>query len=340
MIPFGHIGLAEVIAGIMVVALNAYVLMGGADYGGGVWDLLASGPRRDEQRELIARSIAPIWEANHVWLIVVVVMLFTAFPLAFNELGIVLHIPLTLMLVGIVLRGTAFVFRSYGARDRLARARWGTTFAIASTITPIVLGMIIGAIASGRVAAASRAVAGGTFVQVYVMPWLALFPIAIGIMALALFAFLAAVYLAQAATDAALQEDFRHRALVAGVAVFVLAFAALLIAFDRAPMVAHGLMQTGWALVVHALTAVAAVTAFAALWTRRYEVARLAAGAQVTFILWGWVVAQYPYVLPTSLTIRDSAAPAITLHLLLVGVIAGTVLLVPSLRYLLRNFTR
>jgi len=125
------IGLPEIVAALMVLALNAYALMGGADFGGGLWDLLASGPRRDAQRALIADSIAPIWEANHVWLIVVVVVLFTGFPVAFATLGTVLHIPISLMLIGIVLRGSAFVFRSYGSRDRSRRKQWGLTFAIA-----------------------------------------------------------------------------------------------------------------------------------------------------------------------------------------------------------------
>src|SRR6185503_10028786 len=133
------IGLPELIAAVMAVALNAYVLTGGADFGGGVWDLFAAGPRRDRQRALIAESIAPIWEANHVWLIVVVVVLFTAFPPAFAMLGTVLHIPLTILLVGIVLRGSAFVFRSYGTRGR---SRWGAAFASASIVTPLLLGIV------------------------------------------------------------------------------------------------------------------------------------------------------------------------------------------------------
>src|SRR5213079_2749803 len=131
------IGMPEIVAGIMVLALNAYVLMGGADFGGGVWDLLAIGPRREAQRALISDSLAPIWEANHVWLIVVVVMLFTGFPAAFGTLGTVLHIPISLMLIGIVLRGSAFVFRSYGAATETARYRWGATFAAASIVTPL-----------------------------------------------------------------------------------------------------------------------------------------------------------------------------------------------------------
>jgi hypothetical protein len=207
---FASIGRPEIVAGIMVLALNAYVLMGGADFGGGVWDLLASGPRRDAQRDLIAKSIAPIWEANHVWLIVVVVLLFTAFPVAFSTLAIVLHIPITLMLIGVVLRGSAFMFRSYGSRAGAARHRWGVAFAAASAVTPVLLGTIIGAIATGDVATAYGRVGAATFPQVFIAPWLAPFPIAVGLFALALFAFLAAVYLTiEAKDDAALRDDFR-----------------------------------------------------------------------------------------------------------------------------------
>jgi cytochrome d ubiquinol oxidase subunit II len=187
------VGMPEIVAGLMVVALNAYVLLGGGDFGGGLWDLLASGPRRDAQRTLIADSIAPIWEANHVWLIVVVVVLFTGFPAAFGTLGTILHIPITLLLIGIVLRGSAFVFRSYGSRDRTRRESWGLAFAIASSVTPILLGIIIGAVASGDVGAAARRIGAAPFTQVFVSPWLAPFPIVVGVFALALFAFLAAV---------------------------------------------------------------------------------------------------------------------------------------------------
>jgi cytochrome d ubiquinol oxidase subunit II len=147
--------LAEVAAWVIVVALNAYVLFGGADFGGGVWDLLASGPRRRRQQELVANAIGPIWEANHVWLIVAVVMLFVCFPAAFAAFGTVLHIPLSLMLIGIVLRGSAFVFRSYSYGPRSEQRRWGQIFAVSSLITPAVLGMCVGAVVSGNVGSAA-----------------------------------------------------------------------------------------------------------------------------------------------------------------------------------------
>jgi cytochrome d ubiquinol oxidase subunit II len=335
------IGLPQIVAGVMMLGLNAYVLTGGADFGGGVWDLLARGPSRDRQRALIASTIGPIWEANHVWLILVVVLLFTGFPHAFASLAIVLHIPLALMLVGIVLRGSSFVFRSYGSRADSAQRRWSRVFAIASVITPILLGVMIGAItmgAVGRAAARLEAAPPPTFASIFVAPWLAPFPFALGALALAIFAFLAAVYLALAATDVDVREAFRRRALGAGGAVFVAAFVALAISYFHAPELGNGLMMRSWSLPFQGLTAAAALTALWALWSRRFALARLAAGAQVSLILWGWALAQYPMIIPPGLTIRDAAAPRITLELLLWGCAGGFAILLPSLAYLFRTF--
>jgi len=332
------VGLPEMVAALMVLALNAYVLMGGADFGGGLWDLVASGPRRDAQRTLIAESLAPIWEANHVWLIVVIVVLFTGFPSAFSTLGIVLHIPISLFLIGIVLRGSAFVFRSYGSRDDARRKQWGLTFAIASSVTPILLGAIIGSLASGSVAAAARDVGTASFGAVFVRPWLAPFPIVVGLLALALFAYLAAVYLTIAATDEDVRDDFRQRALAMSVVVFVFAAVALALSYSSAPRVSAGVIGAPWSLPLHVCTAAAAIAAMVALWRRRYGVARLAAVAQVSFILWGWAYSQYPFIIPETLTIRGSSAPTLTLRLLLVGLSVGGMILIPSLLYLFKTF--
>jgi cytochrome d ubiquinol oxidase subunit II len=326
---------AVAIAGIIMVSLNAYVLLAGADFGGGVWDFFASGPRRQAQRDLISHALAPIWEANHVWLILVIVLLFTCFPVAFSSLAIALHIPLTLMLFGIVLRGTAFVFRSYGSDRDVTQQRWGRVFAIASIVTPVLLGMCVGAIATGNVSTSTTA---SPFIGQFVSPWLTPFGLGVGLLALALFSFLAAVYLTVEAEGTDLQDDFRARALWAAAAVFVIAFGVLALAWREAPMVRTALMAGPWALPLHIVTGIAAVTAIAALWTRRFHRARVAAAAQVTFILWGWAVAQYPYVLPTTLTIDAAAAPAQTLTLTLWAVGVGACVLFPSLFYLFRVF--
>jgi cytochrome d ubiquinol oxidase subunit II len=334
------IGLPEIIAAIMLLALNAYVLTGGADFGGGLWDLLASGPRRVEQRELIARAIAPIWEANHVWLIIVVVMLFTAFPPAYASLSTILHLPLAVLLIGIVLRGSAFVFRSYGSRQGSDRRRFGLAFAMASAATPVVLGVIIGAIATGEVGAAATRLGSASFADVFLRPWIAPFPLVIGLLALCLFAFLAAIYLTLDTSDPELQDDFRRRALGAAALVFVLAFAALGLSWRGAPRVRAGLTVTSWAVGLQAATGVAAVTAIVALWRRAYRIARLGAAAQVSLILWGWGLSQFPYLIPETLTIRQAAAPRVTLILLLCGLVAGGMILVPSLAYLFRMVRR
>jgi cytochrome d ubiquinol oxidase subunit II len=333
--------LPNVLAGITLVALNAYVLFGGADFGGGVWDLLARGERRAEQRDLITHAIGPIWEANHVWLVLVMVLLFTCFPPVFAALSITLHIPLSLMLIGIVLRGSAFTFRSYGSAHDAEQRQWGRVFAIASLLTPVLLGISIGAIASGRVGKAMRldhARGASNFVELYVAPWLTPFSVGVGVLALALFAFLAAVYLTMEAEDERLREDFRARALWSALAVFVVAFAVLIVALATDTHVGPGLTRSTWAIPFHIATGVAAVWAIWALWARRFHVARVAVAVQVTLILWGWALGQYPYMMPPTLTIADAAAPERTLNLTLWALALGAMVLFPSLAYLFRIF--
>ena len=329
-----ELGLPEILAAVLALSLNAYVLFGGADFGGGVWDLLASGPRRSRQREVIAHAIGPIWEANHVWLILAIVLTFTCFSPVFARLGTVLHIPLTLMLIGIVLRGSAFTFRTYDTEHDTAQRRWGRIFASASVITPILLGVSIGAIASGRV----RPIPGAGFVDQFVQPWLTPFALSVGVLALALFAFLAAVFLTMETHDPELCEDFRRRALAAGVAVFFASALVLLLSGDAAPLVRSGLMASAWALPLHLATGASALLVLAALWYRRFRLARLAVGLQVSLIFWGWALAQYPLLVPPDLTIANSASPEPTLRLALIALAVGGVVLLPSLWYLFQVF--
>jgi cytochrome d ubiquinol oxidase subunit II len=330
---------AVVIAGVIIVSLMAYTLLAGADFGGGVWDLLASGPRRKAQRDLIAHAIGPIWEANHVWLIIVVVLLFSCFPPAFARLAVVLHIPFTLLLIGIVMRGSAFTFRTYDSAHSAVQERWGRIFAIASVVTPVLLGMAIGAIVSEGVGRAPVGVPGASFADQYVSPWLTPFALCVGALALSLFAFLAAVYLTvEAGADRALQEDFRRRALAAAAAVFATAAAALLAAHLNAPRVRDALVMNTWAIPFHLATGAAAVAAIGALIRRAYHAARVAAAAQVILILSGWAISQYPFIVPPDLTIRGAAAPRETLVLILAALAAGGLVLFPSLAYLFRVF--
>jgi cytochrome d ubiquinol oxidase subunit II len=329
-----EIALPDVAAALLALSLNAYVLFGGADFGGGVWDLLATGPRRARQREVIAHAIGPIWEANHVWLILAVVLAFTCFSPVFARIMTVLHIPLSLMLVGIVLRGSAFTFRTYDDEHDAAQRRWGRIFSSASLLTPLLLGISLGAVASGRVVAPTR----GTFAERFVEPWLTPFAFGVGLLTVALFAFLAAVFLTLETRDRELVEDFRRRALGAGVAVFLASALVLLLSFQAAPLLSRGLTGSGWALPLHLATAASAMAVFAALWTRRYRLARVLVGLQVSLIFWGWTVSQYPYLVPPDLTIAGAAAPEITLRLTFWALGLGTLVLAPSLVYLFRVF--
>ena len=329
--------LPAVIAGAIAAALNIYALFAGADFGGGVWDLFAYGPRRDRQRALVADAIAPIWEANHVWLILVVVLLFTAFPSAFSRLMTLLHIPMTVMLLGIVLRGSAFTFRSYDSRRDTVQRRWGRIFAIASIGTPLMLGIIVGTIATGALST-ERLTNSPSFVDAYVEPWLSLFPLGIGVLALSLFAFLAAVYLTVEAPEEGLREDFRQRALWAGVASATVAAIDLYLARAEAPLVWSGLTEGDLAMVFRVGATVAALGAIASLWRRRYRVARIAAVVEVSLIVWGWALGEFPYLVPPDLTVMNSAAPSATLRLLAVALLVGLAVLIPSLRYLFKIF--
>jgi cytochrome d ubiquinol oxidase subunit II len=328
---------ATLLAGALVVALNAYVLLGGADFGGGVWDLLAHGPRKEAQRQLVAHAIGPVWEANHVWLILAIVLLFTCFPAAFARIVVPLNLPLTGVLIGIVLRGSAFAFRGYGGDRDAVQRRWGRVFAVASLVTPLLLGTALGAVAAGAVGEAARGATSG-FAAQYITPWLAPFPLSVGAVTLACFAFLAAAYLTLEAPEGPLREDFRRRALGSGIAVGAAALAALLAAVPTVPLMRHGLLGSSWALPFQLTTAVVALTALGALWRRRYALARLAAMLQVSLVLWGWAWSQYPYVVPPDLTIATAAAPVATLRLVLAALVLGALVLVPSLFYLFRVF--
>ena len=329
------IGLPEICAGVILVALIVYALLAGADFGAGVWDLLARGPRAKEQRDVIADAIGPIWEANHVWLIIVVVMLFTAFPSAFAVLMTALHIPITLMLVGIVLRGSSFVFRKYDSQRDPVQQRWGRVFAISSILTPVLLGIVAGAISTGGIEVDGRIVTSG-----FVSPWLGAFPLAVGAFALALFAFLAAVYLTLETEDAELRDDFRTRALATAVALGIIAALVLILSRHHAPLVWDDLTAGPGAVAIHVATALAAVGAIAALLARRWRLAAALAAAQVALILGGWGFAIGPWLVPGEITIRQAAAPDHTLRLLLVVLGGGSLILLPAFAYLYLTFKR
>lgn len=307
--------------------------MGGADFGGGMWDLLAVGPRAGGQRKAIAEAIGPIWEANHVWLILVVVLLFTGFPTGFTAMMTALNIPFTVMLIGIVLRGSAFIFRKYDSQSDAAQRRWSTVFGIASFFTPFFQGVIVGALATGQIRVVDGQVVTGFFAG-----WLTLFALACGVFALGLFAFLAATYLTiDTKNHPDLQNDFRLRALWSGLMLAPIAAVVFLTFKQGSPQMFHGLTHW-WAPLLLGCTSFFAIAALAALWRRRFALARVAAVGQVTLILVGWCLAQYPNLVTPDVTVNNAHAPEITLRLLVLALSAGAIVLLPSLAFLFYIF--
>ncbi|MGY1828407.1 MULTISPECIES: cytochrome d ubiquinol oxidase subunit II [unclassified Blastococcus] len=326
--------LPEVLLSVMFVGLLAYALFGGADFGAGIWDLLAGGTRRGTpQRELIERSIAPVWEANHVWLIFVLVVLWTAFPGAFAAVVTTLYIPLTLAAFGMIARGAAFAFRK--SITTLGMRRFlGGGFALSSLATPYFLGAVVGGVASGRV---PPGIAAGDVVTSWINPTSTLG----GVMAVLVCAYLAAVFLcADARREGAedLVEQFRVRALGTAAVTGAAGIAGLFVLRADAPVLFDRL--TGRAAPVIAASVVAGVAALVLLWTRRFVAARAASGLAVATVLVGWAVAQYPYVLLPYLTIEEAAGGRATLLAMLVALIAGGVVLLPALVYLYSLFQR
>ena len=315
---------ADAAAAILWVGATFYALFGGADFGGGFWDLIAGDAEQGERpRALIQRSLTPVWEANHVWLIFILVVLWTAFPPAFSAIFSTLYVPIALAAVGIVLRGAGFAFRKQ-IEGLAARRAAGATFALSSVLTPFFMGTVVGAIASGNVPADGN---GDAFSS-----WLEPLPLLTGAMFVATGAYLSAVFLvgdARRAGEAEMERYFVRRALIAAAFAGALAAAGLVELHAEARYVFDRLVDQGLPLVV--LSALCGIGLLAVLLRGgRKPLRPLAAGAVVA-VIWGWGVAQFPYLLPTSLRIDQAAAPDSTLVVVFIVFAVAAVLVLPSL---------
>lgn len=318
---------ADAAAAILWVGATFYALFGGADFGGGLWDLVAGGPEKGARpRELIQRSLTPVWEANHVWLIFVLVVLWTAFPPAFSAIFSTLYVPIALAALGIVLRGAGFAFRKSieGLQGRRAA---GATFALSSVLTPFFMGAVVGAIASGGVPADGN---GDAFSS-----WIQPLPLLIGGMFVATGAYLSAVFLvgdARRAREEDLERYFVRRSLAAAALAGAFALAGLFALHSEARYVFDRLVAEGLPLVI--LSGLCGIGLLAVLLRGgRRPLRPLAAGAVIA-VVWGWGVAQFPYLLPTSLRIDQAAAPDPTMTVIFIVFAIAAVLVLPSLALL------
>ena len=321
--------LAVVVAAALFAGVLAYALFGGADFGSGFYDLTAGGTARGaELRTLIDHSIGPVWEANHVWLIYVLVTWWTAFPESFAAAMSTLILPMLLALLGIVLRGASFAFRKYAATLSQARL-FGAVFAISSVITPFFLGTVVGAIASGRVPATGR---GDLWTS-----WLNPTSVSGGVIAVGSCAFLAGTFLCADARRSGhrhLTEELRRRTLAVGAATGVIVLVALMPLQRDAPTLAEGLQTRAAPLIV--MSALAGIATLVLLGIRRFAVSRVTAVIAVGAVVVGWGVAQYPWMLVDQVTIIEAAGAPATLEALLVAVGLAVVIVLPALGYLYR----
>ena len=321
--------LANAVAVAMFVGVIAYAVLGGADFGSGFYDLTAgSGRRGAELRTRIDHSIGPVWEANHVWLIYVLVIWWTGFPTAFAAAMTTLFVPLMLALTGIVLRGASFAFRKYAETFSQARL-FGAIFAGSSFITPFFLGTAAGAIASGRVPASGYGDPVGS--------WINPTSLVGGCLAVTTSVFLAGVFLtadADRARSHSLAERLRRSTLAVGVSAGIIVFAGLYPILRDAPTLSHGLV--GAALPLMGVAALAGAGTSVLLYRRSFSLARVTAATAVTAVVAGWGVGQYPWLLVDQLTINDAAGAKTTLAGLVVVIAAAVVIVLPALAYLLR----
>jgi cytochrome bd ubiquinol oxidase subunit II len=320
--------LANVVLFFLWTGITAYVLLGGADFGAGFWDLLAgSAERGAAQRHRIEESIGPVWEANHVWLIFALVVVWTGFPQVFAAIASTLYIPLMAVAFGVILRGSAFAFRKAMTEVALQRI-FGIAFALSSIITPFFLGTIAGAIASGRVPL-------GTARGDVISSWLNPTSLLGGVLAIEVSAYLSAVYLtadARRNREDDIASTFRFRALVMGVIAGVTALAGIGVLNADSPRLFSGL--TGRGLLLIAATAVFGIASLELLRRRRYIAVRITAALAVVAVLWGWAVAQYPDLLVGTATVTSAAAPHDTLVALVISLAVGSIILVPALALL------
>lgn len=323
--------MTTIVAAALLLGVVAYAVFAGADFGAGFWDLVAGGDKRGARpRNVIERAIGPVWEANHVWLIFIFVVLWTAFPEAYASIWLTLFVPLTIAALGIVLRGSGFAFRKAVTETRYQRL-FGGAFAIPSIIVPFCMGAIVGAVASGRVPVGG--IAGDP-----VNSWINPTSILAGVLAVTIAAYLASVYLVVDAArmgDAAMVTYFRQRATVTAVVAGLVAAAGIFILRSDAPYIFDGLTTRAIPFVL--ASAVFGLASLVLIIRRTHtSLTRFLAALAVAMIIVSWGVAQWDFILPETLTLQQASAPSGTLGALIVAVVLAVLIVGPGFFWLYR----
>jgi cytochrome d ubiquinol oxidase subunit II len=321
---------------ILGVSFVLYTILGGADFGAGIVETFAG----EKGEKTISKAIAPVWEANHVWLILAVVILFTGFPTVYASISLVLHIPLMLVLLGIIFRGTAFTFRHYDVLHDHTHKYYTILFKISSFITPFFLGVTLGAMILGRITFDQSL----GFYEMFVAPWLNVFCFMMGVFAIALFGYISAVFLVGETKND--RERRRYAMFSKQLMVFTMVFGLLV--FVTAEMMGHHLLNEFLQSSISIFMLLLATLLCPVIWfflnrkSNKTVYLRVAVGIQVTAILIGWFYIQYPVLIQVRggghYTFFNTQAPAATMQQLLIALIVGLILVVPAFLYLFKVF--
>ncbi|MCB4756272.1 MAG: cytochrome d ubiquinol oxidase subunit II [Elusimicrobia bacterium] len=330
------LALENIAFGLIVFCLAVYALTGGADFGAGFLSLFLRGPRAKEERQLITRAMTPVWEANHVWLIIVVVLLFATFPKAFSAISTALFLPLLLVLLGIILRGAAFVFSAYGSES--SSRWWNPIFGLASGFTPFMLGVVIGAVGSGQIHLDPE----GHPTSDLGAGWGRLFSIAVGLLTWALTASIGSIYLLLETNDDSLRAPFRKMAFATTILFIALLWLTLgtsvMDMSSYPPLPSLRLESSGLTFLIMSTVGAAILWS---LRTGRYQRARILTVFQILMLVWGWGSFQHPFLLYPNLSIANAAAPMSVLKPILTIVLVGTIfLVVPAFGFLYYIFKK
>jgi cytochrome d ubiquinol oxidase subunit II len=323
---------------VLGVSLLLYLLMAGADFGAGVLELFSSKKDFGKLRNLTYQAIGPIWEANHIWIILVIVIFFMGFPRIYSVFSTVLHIPILLMLVGIIARGTAFTFRHYDAVKDHTQEWYTKVFAYSSFFTPFFLGICAGAVASGKIDTEAP-----DFYGRFMAGWLNPFSFAVGLFTVAIVTYLAAVYMIGEAQDENLRGRFVRRARNANIFTIISGGIVFIIAAIDDLEFFHSFFNA-----FSILCFLASTIALPFLWVflrfRRRWLSRIVSAFQVTAILLAWEAAQFPNIILLKngghLTFYNTAAPEATLRSLTVALVAGVLIIIPLLVFLFKSFQK
>ena len=327
----------DIVIIFLSVSLLLYMILGGADFGAGIIELFAGKRFKDAERAVISGAIGPVWEANHMWLIIVVVILFMGFPRVYTDMSIYLHIPLTLTLMGIIARGTAFTFRHYDAIKDESQEVYSFIFKFSSLWTAFFLGVLTGAMALGKI---NPEAAG--FYDGYIAPWLNIFCVSTGIFACCVFAFLASVFLIGETTDVKMKDVFVRVGTYANIATVISGGLVFLAGLADGFDLFASMLDTPASIAGMILATLSLPVLWYALRKEKVILSRLTAGFQASMILISWYAINFPYILKRAsgndLSLLDTAAPPATIAVLGYALLIGSTLIFPFLYYLFRIF--